>query len=33
MLSLCSRLGFRIGDHPQDSMVKRATLALSARPG
>jgi len=31
MLSLCVRLGFRIGDHPQDGMVKRATLALGAR--
>jgi acetyltransferase len=33
MLALCSRLGFRIGEHPQDSMVRRATLALSARTG
>ena len=30
MLSLCVRLGFRIGDYPQDAMVKRATLALSS---
>lgn len=30
MLALCKRLGFRIGDHPQDSMVRRATLALGA---
>jgi acetyltransferase len=30
MLSLCVRLGFRIGDHPQDATVRRATLALSS---
>jgi hypothetical protein len=31
MLSLCVKLGFRISEHPQDSTVRRATLAL--RPG
>jgi acetyltransferase len=29
MLALCARLGFRIGDHPQDATVRRATLPLS----
>jgi acetyltransferase len=33
MLGLCVKLGFRIGDHPEDSTVRRATLLLSARPG
>jgi acetyltransferase len=31
MLSLCSKLGFQISDHPEDSTVRRATLDL-ARP-
>jgi acetyltransferase len=33
MLSLCVKLGFRISEHPQDSTVRRATLALAPRPG
>jgi len=33
MLSLCTRLGFTMGEHPQDSTVRRATLALAPRPG
>ncbi|HKW37324.1 MAG TPA: bifunctional acetate--CoA ligase family protein/GNAT family N-acetyltransferase [Burkholderiales bacterium] len=31
MLALCKRLGFQISDHPQDSTVRRAALALASR--
>jgi hypothetical protein len=30
---LCTKLGFRISEHPEDSTVRRATLELAARPG
>jgi acetyltransferase len=33
MLALCTRLGFSIGEHPEDSTVRRATLALVPRAG
>jgi acetyltransferase len=32
MLSLCVKLGFRITEHPNDAAVRRAALALAARP-
>ena len=31
MLALCGRLGFSISDHPEDAVVKRATLVLNER--
>jgi acetyltransferase len=33
MLRLCTRLGFRISDHPEDSTARRATLTLAGPPG
>jgi acetyltransferase len=33
MLALCSKLGFRISDHPEDAAVKRVTLVLDGSPG
>jgi len=33
MLGLCKKLGFEISDHPEDSAMKRVTLALDSSRG